>query len=130
VAAECRLDFLTEAAQMIRPAQPQNAPGEAHLDNPRLQRAAQEAPLSPAQRAALLPHWHSFLNESLFLRQELRATLAAISSDPAALGFSLAEASSAHAAAQVSARPPLTPHSPSRGAVSSPPCCCCTADSP
>ena len=105
VVAECRLDFLTDVAQMIQPAQP-------HLDNPRLQLAAQEAALTPAQRAALLPHWHSFLNESLRLRQELRATLAAISSNPAALGLSLGGAGSSQAAAQVSARLALAPHTP------------------
>jgi hypothetical protein len=75
--------------------------------NPRLLPVGAEAPLAPAQRAALLPHWHSFLDESLRLRQELRATLAAISSNPAALGLSLGGAGSSQvSAAQLKPRAP------------------------
>jgi hypothetical protein len=105
---EHRADILSEMAKKVLPPQlpapaAKTASGLSGI-NPKLLPVALEGPLSPAQRAALLPHWHSFLEESRVARQELRATLARISSDPAALVSSLGEPHSSQAAAQVSAR--------------------------
>jgi hypothetical protein len=113
VSAECRVDILVSLAQQVAPPPPSHtaaaAQGPLAGVNPRLLTTAREFPLSPAQRAALLPHWHSFLDETRRMRQELRATLAAISADPAAVGLPLGGPASAQAAARVRAAPSRAP---------------------
>lgn len=113
VVLEHRFDIvaatLEDASVGMLPSQPKHAAaagaagaGAHGVDgvNPRLLPLARQAPLSPQQRSLLTPHWHSFLNESRILRQELRATLARIAADPSSLQPS---ATSAQASAQVSA---------------------------